>query len=97
MRAAKEGGKIERIKKINLTFRKGGQIHNVINLETKEIEWQPTIIDEVQEFKVGGSINWQYDTWEPTIVDDEWEPTIVDFFEDGGKTEESKEEPLSNQ
>ena len=97
MRAAKEGGKIERIKKINLTFRKGGQIHNVINLETKEIEWQPTIIDEVQEFKEGGSINWQYDAWEPTIVDDEWKPTIVDFFEDGGKTEESKEEPLSNQ
>jgi len=96
MRAAKEGGKIERIKKINLTFRKGGQIHNVINLETKEIEWQPTIIDEVQEFKEGGSISWQYDTWEPIIVD-EWEPTIVDFFEDGGKTEESKEEPLSNQ
>lgn len=97
MRAAKEGGKIERIKKINLTFRKGGQIHNVINLETKEIEWQPTIIEEVQEFKTGGSISWQYDTWKPTIIDDEWEPTIIDFFEDGGKTEESKEKPLSNQ
>lgn len=97
MRAAKEGGKIERIKKINLTFRKGGQIHNVINLETKEIEWQPTIIEEVQEFKTGGRISWQYDDWEPTIIDDEWEPTIIDFFEDGGKIEESKKESLSNQ
>lgn len=78
MRAAKEGGKIERIKKINLTFRKGGQIHNVINLETKEIEWQPTIIEEVQEFKTGGRISWQYDDWEPTIINDEWEPTIIE-------------------
>lgn len=97
LRAVKEGGKIERIKKINLAFRKGGQIHNVINLKTKKVEWQPTIIEEVQEFKVGGSINWQYDTWEPAITNDEWKPTIIDFFEDGGKTEKSKEEPLSNQ
>ena len=98
IRAAKEGTKIERIKKINLTFRKGGQIHNVINLDTKEIEWKPIIIeDEVPEYKNGGNIGWQYNSWEPTIVEDEWEPTIVDFFEEGGKTEESKEEPLSNQ
>lgn len=98
MRAAKEGAKIERIKKINLTFRKGGQINQIINLDTKEIEWQPVIIeDEVPEFKNGGNIEWQYDSWSPTIVEDEWEPIIVDFFEEGGKTEESKEEPLSNQ
>lgn len=98
MRAAKEGGKIERIKKINLTFKKGGQIHNVINLETKEVEWKPVIIeDEIPEYKEGGTIDWQYDSWTPTLVEDEWEPTIVDFFEEGGKTEESKEEPLSNQ
>ena len=51
MRAAKEGGKIERIKKINLTFRKGGQIHQTINLETKEVEWQPVIIYRVEELK----------------------------------------------
>lgn len=96
LRAAKEGSKIERIKKINLTFRKGGQINQTINLETKEVEWKPVIIeDEVQEFKNGGVVEWQYDSWTPTIV--EWEPTIVDFFEEGGKTEESKEEPLSNQ
>lgn len=96
IRAAKEGSKIERIKKINLTFRKGGQINQVINLETKEIEWQPVIIeDEIPEFKNGGNIEWQYDGWSPTIVEDEWEPTIVDFFEEGGKTEESGEEPTS--
>ena len=96
IRAAKEGSKIERIKKINLTFRKGGQINQVINLETKEIEWQPVIIeDEIPEFKNGGNIEWQYDSWSPTIVEDEWEPTIVDFFEEGGKTEESGEEPTS--
>ena len=98
IRAAKMGAKIERIKKINLTFKSGGRIHNTINLETKEVEWQPIIIeDEIQEFKNGGNIKWQYDNWEPTIVENEWEPTIVDFFEEGGKTEESKEEPLSNQ
>jgi hypothetical protein len=96
IRAAKEGSKIERIKKINLTFKKGGQIHNVINLETKEIEWRPVIIeDEVPEYKNGGNIEWQYNSWEPTIVEDEWEPTIVDFFEEGGKTEESEGEPTN--
>jgi len=96
LRAAKEGAKIERIKKINLTFRRGGQLHNVINLETKEVEWQPVIIeDEIPEYKNGGSIEWQYNSWEPTIVEDEWEPTIVDFFEEGGKTEESGEEPTN--
>ena len=88
MRAAKEGGKLERIKKINLTFKKGGQIHNVINLETKEIEWKPILIEEVQEFKVGGNINQQHDTWEPPIINDEWEPTIVDVFKEGGSIEE---------
>jgi hypothetical protein len=46
LRAAKEGAKIERIKKINLTFRKGGQINQTINLETKEIEWKPVIIED---------------------------------------------------
>ncbi len=96
IRAAKEGSKIERIKKINLTFRKGGQLHNVINLETKEVEWQPVIIeDEIPEFKNGGNIEWQYNSWEPTIVEDEWQPTIVDFFEEGGKAGESGEEPTN--
>ena len=85
IRAAKEGSKIERIKKINLTFRKGGQIHQTINLETKEVEWQPVIIHRAEELKHGGTISWTYDDWEPTIIKDEWEPTIIDFFEDGGQ------------
>lgn len=94
MRAAKEGGKIERIKKINLTFRKGGQIHQTINLETKEVEWQPVIIHRVEELKQGGTISWTYDDWEPEIKDN-WEPVII--YKDGGKTDDVKEELLSNQ
>ena len=85
IRAAKFGDKIQRIKKINLTFRKGGQIHQTINLETKEVEWQPVIIHRAEELKHGGTISWTYDDWEPTIIKDEWEPTIIDFFEDGGQ------------
>ena len=94
MRAARVGGKIERIKKINLTFKKGGQIHQTINLETKEVEWQPVIIHRVEELKQGGTIDWTYDNWEPEIKDD-WEPVII--YKDGGKTENVEEEPLSNQ
>lgn len=94
IRAAKEGSKIERIKKINLTFRKGGQIHQTINLETKEVEWQPVIIHRAEELKHGGTISWTYDDWEPEIKDD-WEPVII--YKDGGKTENVKEKPLSNQ
>lgn len=55
IRAAKEGSKIQRIKKINITFKSGGQINNIINVNTKEIEWQPII----QEFKDGGSVEFQ--------------------------------------
>lgn len=94
VRAAELGAKIQRI---NLTLRSGGKFHNVINVDTKEIEWQPVIIEDVPEFKEGGTITWKYDTWEPEVVEDEWEPVIVDYFEEGGKTEESKEEPLSDQ
>lgn len=94
IRAAKFGDKIQRIKKINLTFRKGGQIHQTINLETKEVEWQPVIIHRAEELKQGGTINWTYDDWKPEIKDD-WEPVII--YKDGGKTENVKEKPLSNQ
>lgn len=55
IRAAKEGSKIQRIKKINITFKSGGQINNIINVDTKEIEWQPII----QEFKDRGSVEFQ--------------------------------------
>lgn len=88
IRAAKEGSKLN-IQKINLTLKKGGQIHNIINLETKEIEWKPVIIeDEIPEYKHGGNIEWQYNSWEPTLIEDEWQPVIVDFFKEGGSIEE---------
>ena len=51
IRAAKFGDKIQRIKKINFS-KKGGQIHQKINLETKSVEWEPIII-----YKNGGKSN----------------------------------------
>lgn len=63
MRAAKFGTKIQRIKKLNLpTYKTGGQINGSVNLETQEIEWQPTIIEEVEQFEEGGTI------WSPVIL-----------------------------
>lgn len=78
IRAAKFGDKIQRIKKINLTFRKGGQIHQTINLETKEVEWQPVIIHRAKELKQGGTISQTYDDQKPIIINDEWEPIIIE-------------------
>lgn len=64
MRAAKFGTKIQRIKKLNLqTYKTGGQINGSVNLETQEIEWQPTIIEEVEQFEEGGTI------WSPVILE----------------------------
>lgn len=61
MRAAKFGTKIQRIKKLNLpTYKTGGQINGSVNLETQEIEWQPTIIEE--QFEEGGTL------WSPVIL-----------------------------
>lgn len=77
IRAAKFGDKIQRIKKINFS-KKGGQIHQKINLETKEVEWQPVIIHRVEELKQGGIIGWTYDDWEPTIINNKWEPIIIE-------------------
>lgn len=94
IRAAKFGDKIQRIKKINFS-KKGGQIHQKINLETKSVEWEPIIIQ-----KQGGTINQKYE-WEPTIVQNhnedinEWEPIII--YKNGGKSNDSEEKPLSNQ
>lgn len=76
IRAAKFGDKIQRIKKINFS-KKGGQIHQKINLETKEVEWQPIIIYQAKELKQGGTIDQIYDNQEPTIINDEWEPIII--------------------
>ena len=77
IRAAKFGDKIQRIKKINFS-KKGGQIHQKINLETKEVEWEPVIIHRVEELKQGGTIDQIYDNQEPTIINDEWEPIIIE-------------------
>ena len=94
IRAAKFGDKIQRIKKINFS-KKGGQIHQKINLETKSVEWEPIIIQ-----KQGGTINQKYE-WEPTIIQNhnedinEWEPIII--YKNGGKSNNSEEKPLSNQ
>lgn len=94
IRAAKFGDKIQRIKKINFS-KKGGQIHQKINLETKSVEWEPIIIQ-----KQGGTINWKYD--QEQVVSqkqeeaiDDWEPIII--YKNGGKSNNSEEKPLSNQ
>ena len=90
IRAAKFGDKIQRIKKINFS-KKGGQIHQKINLETKSVEWEPIIIQ-----KQGGTINQKYE-WEPTIIQNhnedinEWEPIII--YKNGGKSNDSEEKP----
>ena len=76
IRAAKFGDKIQRIKKINFSKR-GGQIHQKINLETKEVEWEPVIIHRVEELKQGGTIDQTYDNQEHTVINDEWEPIII--------------------
>lgn len=103
MRAAKSGMKIA--DKINLV--KQRRFNTIINLDTKEIEWEPNIVD-IEEFKEGGvfpshvdnsSINYSVCklTWEPEIeLFEEWEPEIVlevEEFKDGGKTKEELETP----
>ena len=82
VRAAKQGAVLKRIELRK--HRKGGELHNVINLETKQVEWKPVISTElpIQEYKEGGTIEQE---WQPTI-------TIVQEYKEGGKTEETKEE-----
>lgn len=80
IRAAKQGAILKRIQ----LRKKGGELHNVINLNTKQVEWRPVINLEkpVQEYKEGGTIEQE---WQPTI-------TIIQEYKEGGKTEETKEE-----
>ena len=100
MRAAKQGMKIS--EKINL-IKQSRTINNYINLDTKEIEWEPIISDDVywepiisdvEEYKDGGSLP---ELWEPVIEDDTyWEPIITDEveeFKDGGTIKEELETP----
>lgn len=85
MRVAKSGMKLQ--DKINFIKQKR-TINNVINLDTKEIEWEPIIIEE---FKEGGNLP---ELWEP-IIEDLWEPIIEDIesYKEGGKTKEELETP----
>lgn len=91
MRAAKSGMKLE--DKISLVKQRR-TINNFINLDTKEVEWEPIITDIVEEFKEGGNLP---EPWEPIIDDisDYWEPVIddIEIYREGGKTKEELETP----
>lgn len=104
MRAAKSGMKLQ--DKIDFVKQRK-TINNFINLDTKEIEWEP-VIDDVEKFKEGGvfphhvdnsSINYPVCelVWEPIIDDiaDYWEPVIddIELYREGGKSEEQLETP----
>ena len=83
MRAAKSGMKLQ--DKISL-IKQRRTINNFINLDTKEVDWEPVIT----EFKEGGNLP---ELWEP-IIEDTWEPIITDYieeFKDGGKVKQSFE------
>lgn len=82
---AKQGGKLQ--DKISLVKQRR-TINNFINIDTKEIEWEPIIT----EFKEGGNLP---ELWEP-IIEDTWEPMITEYveeFKEGGKTKEELETP----
>ena len=82
---AKQGGKLQ--DKISLVKQRR-TINNFINLDTKEVEWEPVIA----EFKEGGNLP---ELWEP-IIEDIWEPVITEYieeFKEGGKTKEELETP----
>lgn len=87
MRVAKSGMKLS--DKIDLV-KKRRVANNFINVDTKEIEWEPIIVD-VEEFKEGGNLP---ELWEP-IIEDIWEPIIdnIEIYQKGGKTKEELETP----
>lgn len=92
LRAAKIGAKLERIKKIDLTFKKGGIINNVINLDTKEIEWQPVYLEPEDDwkpsYKSGGVIE---EEWKPVYVEEEWQPTYeIESMKKGNKVKKTE-------
>ena len=89
MRAAKSGMKLQN--KINFIKQKR-TINNFINLDTKEVDWEPIIIN-VEAFKEGGSIT---ESWKPEIKE-VWQPTIIEQsieeFKEGGSIKEELETP----
>lgn len=93
MRAAKSGMKIQ--DRINFVKQKR-VVNNIINLDTKEIEWEPVIDNIVEEFKEGGIIE-KISDWEPIIDDiiDYWEPVIddIEVYKEGGSIKEELETP----
>lgn len=89
IRAAKQGAILNRIQLRK--HRTGGQIHEIINVDTKEIEWQPVInLDikqETPEFKDGGEL----------LNNQEWQPDIsieskVQTLAEGGKPKQETPE-----
>ena len=78
MRAAKSGMKLQ--DKINFVKQRGITT-GIINVDTKEIDWEPEVII----FKTGGLIESDYD-----II---YEIPKVEEFKDGGKTKEELETP----
>ena len=90
MRVAKQGTKLQG--KIDFIKERRNKINSIINLDSKEIEWQPTIVEEIESFKEGGIIE-SSEEWTPTIVIEEWEPTIIEY-KDGGTLEVEEWEPV---
>ena len=90
MRAAKLGMKLQ--DKINF-IKQRRTIKDFINLDTKEIEWEP-VINDIEQYKEGGNLP---ELWEPIIDDiaDYWEPVIDDIsrYKEGGKTKEQLDIP----
>lgn len=90
MRVAKQGTKLQG--KIDFIKERRSRINSIINLDSKEVEWQPTIVEEIESFKEGGIIE-SSEEWTPTIVIEEWEPTIIEY-KDGGTLEVEEWEPV---
>ena len=80
LRAAKQGTKIARIKKLQL-HKIGGIVKQSINIDTKKVEnISPliTISEPVEVLETGGTVEWN-----PVITE------VVEEFKNGGKTEDS--------
>ena len=96
MRVAKQGIKIQ--DKIDLVKQRR-TINGFINLNSKEVDWEPIITNPVEEFKEGGIIIYQdinsVDYYMQDI-EDNWEPIITEYieeFKEGGNIKEDLETP----
>ena len=105
IRAAKHGSKLQ--DKIDFIKQKKSNFNSIINLDSKEIEWTPDIIEFknwepeiVEEYKQGGQIlELQNQTpeiiekWIPIIIDISKQETIVTEFKEGGSLETNEWQP----